>query len=157
MIVISPMYLTTGQFLSFVFSLRCYMESIVYSKIFSFIQPLIRHQQFGFVEERSTLNQCLKFLANIYHHADNKHCTGIIYFGFKKAFDTFPHNVLLYKLWMLGITGLLWHWFKNYLFNRNHFCFHREHVFFFACNFRSSSGKCPCPIVGQGQNLQLYM
>ena len=97
------------------------LESVVYNKIFPFLQPLICHQQFGFVEGRSTLNQLMKFLADIYHHADNKNYTDAIYFDFKKAFDTVPHNELLYKLWMLGITGPLWHWFKNYLSNRNHF------------------------------------
>ena len=28
---------------------------------------------------------------------------------------------LLYKLWMLGITGPLWQWFKSYLEDRHHF------------------------------------
>ena len=38
-----------------------------------------------------------------------------------KAFDTVSHNKLLYKLWMLGITGPLWQWFKSYLENRQHY------------------------------------
>ena len=32
-----------------------------------------------------------------------------------------PHNELLFKLWRLGVTGKLWHWFKNYLDGRKYF------------------------------------
>ena len=97
------MYVTIGQFFLLCI-LSKVLESIVYNKIFSYIQPLFSHQQFGFVEGCSTLNQLLKFLVDIYHHADNEHCTDVIYPDFKKAFDTVPHNKLLHKLWMLGIT-----------------------------------------------------
>ena len=62
-----------------------------------------------------------KFLADIYHDADNKHFTEVIYFDFKRAFNTALHNKLSYKLWMEGITRPLWHWFKNYLCNHNHY------------------------------------
>ncbi len=40
---------------------------------------------------------------------------------FAKAFDSVPHNELLYKLWLTGITGPLWLFFKDYLQNRKHF------------------------------------
>ena len=97
-------------------------EFIVYNKILSFLLLLSGHLQFGFVEGRFTLDQLLKFLAIIFHRTDNKHCTDIIYFDFKKVFDTVPHK-LLHKIWMLGITCPLWHWFKNYLSDCNHFVF----------------------------------
>ena len=74
------------------------LESIVRSKISSFGQLLISHQQFGFVEGLSTLNQLLKFLADIYHHTDNEHCTDIIYFDFKTTFDTVAQQVVIQAL-----------------------------------------------------------
>ena len=46
------------------------------------------------------------------------HQTDVIYFDFKKAFDSVPHNELLFKLKSMGISGNLWLWFKSYLFNR---------------------------------------
>ena len=36
-----------------------------------------------------------------------------IFFDFRKAFDTVPHQELLYKLWLIGITGPLWEWFRE--------------------------------------------
>ena len=45
----------------------------------------------------------------------------MVYIDFKKVFDTIPHPELLYKLWMIGITGPLWLWFKAYLTGRTHF------------------------------------
>ena len=36
----------------------------------------------------------------------------------RKAFDSIPHNALLLKLWLVGICGNLWSWFKGYLLSR---------------------------------------
>ena len=44
----------------------------------------------------------------------------MVYFDFRKAFDTVPHNELLFKLCSMGITGNLWKWFKEYLCDRKH-------------------------------------
>ena len=44
--------------------------------------------------------------------------TDVIYLDFRKAFDTVPHNVLLHKLWSIGIRGCLWSWFQSYLCSR---------------------------------------
>ncbi len=52
---------------------------------------------------------------------DSKIPTDVVYLDLSKAFDTVSHNKLLYKLWMLGITGPLWQWFKSYLENRHYF------------------------------------
>ncbi len=43
----------------------------------------------------------------------------VIFLDFAKAFDTVPHNELLFKLHKLGITGDLWLWLNNYLSNRS--------------------------------------
>ena len=36
----------------------------------------------------------------------------VIYFDISKAFDTVSYSILLNKLWSVGITGVLWTWFK---------------------------------------------
>ena len=44
--------------------------------------------------------------------------TDIIFLDFKKAFDSVPHNELLLKLRKIGISGILWFWFRAYLKSR---------------------------------------
>ena len=44
--------------------------------------------------------------------------TDVLYFDFKKAFDSVAHNELLHKLWNFGITDSLWLWVRAYLTNR---------------------------------------
>ena len=38
--------------------------------------------------------------------------------NYSKAFDTVPHQELLFKLWGYAITGSLWSWFRAYLSSR---------------------------------------
>jgi len=45
----------------------------------------------------------------------------MIFLDFKKAFDSVSHNVLLIKLWRLGIMGNLWLWFREYLTQQLHY------------------------------------
>ena len=42
----------------------------------------------------------------------------VLYLDFTKAFDSVPHNLLLYKLRLYGITGNLLKWFSSYLSGR---------------------------------------
>ena len=41
--------------------------------------------------------------------------------GHKPLSDSVPHAELLYKLWLMGITGSLLCLFRDYLTNRKHF------------------------------------
>ena len=57
----------------------------------------------------------LFFLSAVVNNADQKFACDIVYLDFRKAFDSVPHKELLFKLWLMGITGDLWFWFKSYL------------------------------------------
>ena len=74
------------------------------------ISPL----QFGFSRNCSTLQQMLIFLDHIINSPLQ---SDVVYFDISKAFDTVSHGILLNKLWLIGITGVLWTWFKCYLTN----------------------------------------
>ena len=43
----------------------------------------------------------------------------IVYLDFKKAFDSVPHQRLLSKLAVYGITGNIFKWIKDFLTNRH--------------------------------------
>ena len=44
-----------------------------------------------------------------------------MYLDFRKAFDSVPHDELLFKMWRFRIAGPLWYWFQTYLTNRYHY------------------------------------
>ena len=88
------------------------LEHIINDEVASSIFDHISTCQFGFIKGRSTLQKLLIFLKHIYEHGTQ---TDVIYLDFSKVFDHVPHNILLLKLWKIGITGNLWWWFKSYL------------------------------------------
>ncbi len=90
------------------------LELMVYSKIIDFIYPKISKTQFGFIRNRSTVQQLLLSYTLVFNSVESKRHTEIVFLDFAKAFDLVPHNELLYKLWLTGITGPLWLLFKDY-------------------------------------------
>ena len=94
------------------------LERIIYDKIINFITSTISDHQFGFLRCRSSTQQLLIFLNTIYDSLNRKSSTDVIYLDLREAFDTISHPELLHKLWLSGITGNLWMWFRSYLSER---------------------------------------
>ena len=94
------------------------LECIVYNHIINFLLPQISNSQFGFQPGKSTLCQLLKFTSGVLDALDHKLHVDTIYLDFSKAFDSIPHEELLFKLRSFGITGQLWSWFQAYLTSR---------------------------------------
>jgi len=83
-------------------------ERLIHNKIINHISKFISPFQFGFAKNFSTLQQMLIFLDYIINSSS-------WYFDISNVFDTVSHAIFLSKLWSIGITGVLWAWFKNYL------------------------------------------
>ena len=94
------------------------LERIVYNHLIDFVNSSISTKQFGFLHNRSTLQQLLIFLNTVNLSLNTNSQTDAVYLDFKKAFDSVAHNELLFKLWSFGITGSLWKWLQVYLTNR---------------------------------------
>ena len=91
------------------------LERIIYDKSLQVVSNLITYTQFGFCKHKSTLQQLLLYFNDL---CSSDHPTHSIYLDFSKAFDRVPHNILLNKLWYIGINNNLWSWFQCYLTNR---------------------------------------
>ena len=123
------------------------LESIIYTKIIDYVRPQLSKNQHGFLKNRSCLSQLLLSYNKISCSLENKQSTNSIFLDFSKAFDSVPHDELLYKLWVMEITGPLWLWFRAYLTNRYHYvslegassrCLP-------ACSFWCASRQCTWP------------
>ena len=94
------------------------LEKIIFDKVYDFVKAFISDLQFGFVKNRSMLQQLLLYSELLSSAYDDCHQVDSIYLDIRKAFDTVPHTKLLSKLWDAGITGNLWVFFKAYLSDR---------------------------------------
>ena len=91
------------------------LETLIYDKIISHLNRFISPVQFGFLKNRSVIQQLLILFNKV---INTTHQTDIIYLDFRKAFDSMPHYELLSKLNRLGISSNIWLWFRFYLLHR---------------------------------------
>lgn len=101
------------------------LEKIVYKRIYQFFQKynVIYKYQFGFRKNHSTSLALLEVVDACYKNLDNNNKILGIYFDLQKAFDTCDHQILLHKLYHVGIRGVMHNWLKNYLYNRKQYTF----------------------------------
>jgi hypothetical protein len=95
------------------------MERCLFNYLYPFIAPFLHDMQHGFMKHRSCTTQLLKCYHSIGRILDEGGQIDVIYLDFSKAFDSVPHNYLLFKLETLyGISGVVLDWFRNYLSDR---------------------------------------
>ena len=68
------------------------LEKQIYNFIVDFVSPSIFYFQFSFLHGRSTLQQLLVFLLEIFDNVDAKLQTDAVYLDLCKAFDSVPHD-----------------------------------------------------------------
>ena len=110
------------------------MERIINLKLLDYLllNKLITPQQHGFVRKRSTCTNLLECLQDWTLNLQNRMNTDVIYFDFRKAFDSVSHVKLLSKLPAYGISGCLLNWISAFLTNRSQ-----------VVKFKNS---CSCPV-----------
>ena len=73
--------------------------------------------QHGFRSKHSCETQLVNFTQEIFdNHKNGKH-TDLIIMDYSKAFDKVDHNLLIYKLFNLGINFNTVSWIKSFLPN----------------------------------------
>jgi hypothetical protein len=79
---------------------------------------LISKEQFGFVQERSKVGNLLHCNNEWTKALDQGDGVDVLFLDFKKAFDSVPHQRLLYKMRNLGIGNQCCQWVESFLNNR---------------------------------------
>ena len=81
-------------------------------------RKVFNENQFGYLKNKSTLSQLLLCYNDWAKTRNDTKATDVVFMDFSKAFDSVPHERLLYKLEQHGIGGALLKWFRNFLTNR---------------------------------------
>ena len=82
------------------------LESIIRDQILGYLnQTVLTNAQHGFVQGRSCVTNLLEVLEHWTSSMDEGYGVDVIYLDYRKAFDTVPHQRLLAKLKMIGISG----------------------------------------------------
>lgn len=95
------------------------LEKIVFNAIYPVIYKELPVNQHGFLRRRSTITNLACFSNYVLPNMENGGQIDVIYTDFEKAFDRVDHNILIQKLYAMGIHGDLLRWIKSYLCNRS--------------------------------------
>ena len=72
----------------------------------------------GYLPQKSIVAQVLLCFNDWTEARNDGNATDVVFLDFAKAFDSVPHERLLYKLEQFGIVGSLLMWFRNFLVGR---------------------------------------
>ena len=93
-------------------------ESLVTKYLTSALKNTIIEEQYGFTAGRNTELNLVAYVDTVFEALECGSEVHSIYTDFSKAFDRVPHERLLSKLELLGITGPLLGWLRTYLSDR---------------------------------------
>lgn len=97
------------------------MERIINNQLLSYLldRRLITKQQHGFIKRKSVSTNLLECLEDWTLNLQAKCVTDVIFFDFRKAFDSVCHSKLLAKLRSYGIHDNLFVWIEAFLHGRS--------------------------------------
>lgn len=135
------MQLTNYRPISLLPSISKILEKVVHKRVSKFLETnnILFDNQFGFRQNRSTIDAITKFTTDISKSLNEKQSTLAIFLDLSKAFDTIDHAILLHKLEYYGIRGVALEWFRNYLTNRT------QYAHYLGTNSTTSTIKCGVP------------
>lgn len=94
-------------------------ESLIYDALYFHSKPFLGSFQHGFRRGKSTASNLVEFTNFCTSNLEQGKQVDCIYTDFSKAFDRLNHQLLLYKLKLLGFPPLFVGWLSSYLSNRS--------------------------------------
>ena len=83
------------------------------------LNDLLNPFQHGFRSKHSCETQLVNFTQEIFDNFENGKQTDLIIMDFSKAFDKVDHNLLIYKIFNLGVNLNTVSWIKLFIQNRS--------------------------------------
>lgn len=93
-------------------------EKLVTDIVSHHVSSILVPCQHGFRKGRSTVTNLIQFTSGIISGFVSGQQTDSVYTDFSKAFDKVNHDLLLYKLSVIGFSSVVLNWFASYLKNR---------------------------------------
>lgn len=99
------------------------IEKAMTTRIYNFLEKfkVLNNNQYGFRQNRSTIDAVIKYIQETLTYIQDKHYAVSILLDMTKAYDKVVHNILLSKLYEMGIRGRAFGWIRSYLYNRQQF------------------------------------
>ncbi|XP_072016559.1 uncharacterized protein [Amphiura filiformis] len=96
------------------------LERSVHEQLYTYIQEnnILSSNQSGFRPNHSTQSTLIDVTDHILTGMEERKATGIVFLDLRKAFDTVNHDLLLKKLYGIGIRDMELTWFTSYLKER---------------------------------------
>ena len=98
------------------------LERIVSKHIFNYlsVNKILDPHQSAFKKHHSTETALTSVLNDLLTTLDDNQCIHIVLLELSSAFDTINHNILINRLYYLGISDAPLLWFKSYLSNHSY-------------------------------------
>ncbi|CAH2084027.1 unnamed protein product [Euphydryas editha] len=95
-------------------------ERVIYNRLETYLTSIkfFYDKQYGFRPKSNTLSATIDLITNIKLNIDKKQIVLGVFIDLKKAFDTVSHELLLKKLFDIGLTATAYGMLKSYLSNR---------------------------------------
>lgn len=95
-------------------------EKVIYNRLDNYLKSInfLSSKQYGFRGKSNTLSATIDLITNLKNNIDNKRIALGVFIDLKKAFDTISHELLLLKLYNIGIRGKALEVFRSYLSDR---------------------------------------
>ena len=93
-------------------------EKLLRGHLLEHVSKSVSTRQHGFMKDRSCLSNILETIDKVNDYLAEGNCSDILYFDFKKAFDSVPHNRLITKLSGFGVPSEMLNIIRDFLSDR---------------------------------------